>query len=248
MPNVTITAPSPANDATITANQNIDEQANEVVPSEVIAGAEVASQTHDTTIETPHRETGEQTGEFTVAPPSLAKAAAGDRRSNSYHLRGSSGGSSRKRTRDENEDSETEVERSILHNITPESSKRRRLTSTEKSKNTSRSKSKAGAGNRNAGEQRFAPKPKSGAKIAKDKRLRREDSVFLSTPSSFRLRHVRDRAKFAPLIAKLGLDEAEQPPSHPEGQSSSNPPRRPLTRSTSRIISYEDGGYLYVKH
>jgi hypothetical protein len=243
-----MTMPNPANDTAIAANQKTDEQADEVVPSEAIAGAEVASQTHDTTIDTSHQVTGEQTGQFAAVPPPLAMAAAEDRRSNSYHLRGSgSGRSSRKRTRDENEDSETEVERSILNNITPESSKRHRLTSAARSKNTSRSKSTARAGNSNTGDQKFAQKSKSG-EIAKDKRPKREHSVFLSTPSPFRLRYIQDRAKHAPLIAYLGLDEAEQPPSHPEGQSNSDRPRRPLRRSTSRIIPYEDGGYLYVKH
>ena len=246
MPNVTITVPSSANDTAVAANQKTDEQADE---SEAIAGAEVASQTHNTTINTPHHETGEQTGEFAAVLSPPAMPAAENRRSTSYHLRGSgSGRSSRKRTRDENEDSETEVERSILCNITPESSERRRLTSTARSKNTSRSKPKARAGNRNEGKQRFAKMPKS-SKIAKDsKRPMRERALFLSTPSPLRLRHIRDKAKFAPVIAHLGLDETEQPPSHPEGQSSSNHPRRPLTRSTSRIISYEDGRFLYVKH
>lgn len=242
-----MTVPSPANDTEITANQKTDEQADEVVPSEAIAGAEVASQTHDTTIDTSHPETDDHTGQFAAVPPPPAVAVVEDRRSNSYHLRGSgSGRSSRKRTRDENEDSETEVERSILNNITPESSKRRRLTSAARSKNTSRSKSTAWAGNSNTGEQKFAHKPKSGV-IAKDKRPKREQSIFISTPSPFRLRHIQDRAKFAPLVALLGLDEVEQPPSQPEGQSNSDPPRRPLRRSTSRIIPYEDGGYLYVK-
>ena len=120
-----------------------------------------------------------QQGKSATVPSLLAMTAAENRRSNLYHLRGSiSGSSSRKCRRDENEDSETEVERSILCDITPESSRKRCLNGAARSENTSRCKSKAQAANRKAGDQKFTQKLKPG-EMAKDRRPKREHALFL---------------------------------------------------------------------
>lgn len=219
--NVTVTVSTPANGAVTNRETNgLAREVATVLPSRAMSITRVTSQTHDNTMGGSHQEARGSTAVRSSQDMAVAEDLAV-----SHLLASGSSRSSRKRTRDENDDSEAEVERSVLYDIRSGSSKRRRFNSTASSP---RSQSKAPAGNGGAGSQRCAP--------LKDRRPKREHAVFLSTPSPFRLRHIQDKVKFAPMITHLGLDETERSSSAPEDQTGLTPPRRPLRRSGSRII------------
>ncbi|KAK2464982.1 hypothetical protein APHAL10511_003058 [Amanita phalloides] len=152
--------------------------------------------------------------------------------------------SPRKRTRDEVDDSEIEVELSVLYGPESDSVKRRRLYGAARS--LPGTKSPAGSQeNRNPGSQGRQSSQRTRSKgVAKDRRPKREMSVFLTSPSPFRLEQIpeKDRAKFAPMIKRFGLDKDE--PERPwSPRLSPDSPRR--KHSTSGIIPYQ-GGHLYI--
>ncbi|KAF8621388.1 hypothetical protein AX15_007843 [Amanita polypyramis BW_CC] len=181
-------------------------------------------------------------------------ANTSDQRDNEHrsaisHSRGSNSiRSSRKRARHEENDSEAEVELSILHDKDGGSerpSKRRNSGSIKSSASRKKRYLRGSKDERSQGREfnqrvQFEEPPKV-------RGLKREDAVFWTKPSPLKDRQIRGAPKSAPLVARLARDLKDEPDVLPVPKGpQSVPSHRPLRRSTSRIFPTRDGGFMYV--